>query len=84
MAVTYLVANSGWHEARWEMGRMKEPVDQPLKSVPEPIHLTMKEEEKCDDIVWRMYVLEGETAANRAILYRAICIYRTTVSVLPS
>lgn len=91
--VTYLVTNSVWHEARWEMGRKEESVDRPLKCVPKPIHLTAKEEEdrqkECDDKVWRMYVdhrrrkWTRDTAANRAILYRAICIYRATVSVLP-
>lgn len=60
VVVTYLVTNSVWHEARWEMGRRKESVDRPLKCVPEPIHLTAREEEdrqkECDDTVWRMYV----------------------------
>ena len=67
VVVTYLVTNSVWHEARWEMGRKKQSVNRPLKCIPEPIHLTAKEEEEeeeeeedrqkeCDDTVWRMYV----------------------------
>ena len=62
--VTYLVTNSVWHEARWDMGRKKEPVNRPLKCIPKPVHFTGTEEEEeeeeerqkeCDDTVWRMY-----------------------------
>ncbi|TNN79282.1 hypothetical protein EYF80_010527 [Liparis tanakae] len=49
MLVTYLVTNSVWHEARWEMGRRKESVNRPLKRIPEAIHLAAKEDNDDDE-----------------------------------
>lgn len=67
------------------MGRKKEPVDRPLKSVPELIHLTVKEGEETQyrECMYCRKRRIRDTAANRAVLYRAICIYRTTASMLP-
>lgn len=47
VAVTYLVTNSVWHEARWEMGREQESADVPANP---------KAKKERDDTLWRMYV----------------------------
>ncbi len=79
MVVTYLVTNSEWHEARWENGREKESVDRPLKCVPKPVYLTVKEDEEdrqkeCDDTVWRMYVQQITEGRENELNTPRLCL----------
>lgn len=94
VVVTYLVTNSVWREARWEMeeGRRGLLVGHWDVSPQTPSIWLRRTDKRSVMAQYGGCMYSGsqkeekwtrDTAANRAILYRAICIYRATVSVLP-